>query len=108
MNNNRDINSYFDGVINNINIILNNDFYDNKDNLEEVKNKVLEWQEDYKKNNTLKGISVKDLEYLDLEITDFFADYVATEPIKENYAERLSYDFSILEKKWKDEMLGGN
>lgn len=108
MNNNRDINSYFDGVINNINIILNNEFYSNKDNLEDVKNKVISWQKDYKKNNTLKGIDVKDLEYLDLEITDFFADYVAIEPAKENYAERLSYDFSVLEHKWKDEMLGGN
>ena len=44
MNNNRDINSYFDGVINNINIILNNEFYSNKDNLEDVKNKVISWQ----------------------------------------------------------------
>ena len=108
MNNNRDINSYFDGVINNINIILSNEFYGNKGNLADVKNKVISWKEDYKKNNTLKGIDVKDLEYLDLEITDFFADYVATEPAKENYAERLSYDFSVLEHKWKDEMLGGN
>lgn len=108
MNNNRDINSYFDGVINNINIILNNEFYDKKDNLEDVKTKVISWQKHYKKNNTLKGINVKELEYLDLEITDFFADYVANEPAKENYAERLSYDFSVLEHKWKDEMLVEN
>lgn len=37
----RDINLYFEGVIQNIDIILNNDFYKNKDNLIIVKNSII-------------------------------------------------------------------
>ena len=36
---------------------------------------------------TLKKIHPKELENMDLEITDFFAQYVTIESIKENYAE---------------------
>ncbi len=43
---------------------------------------------------------------MDLEITDFFAQYVAIESVKANYSERLSYDFGELEILWKKEMLG--
>ena len=50
-------------------------------------------------------INSNELKNIDLEITDFFAKYVETEPIEENYAERLSYDFSELESYWKEEML---
>ena len=102
----RHIKSYFEGVILNIDIILNNNFYENKDSLNKVKNKVIKWYDSYKKHETLKEINPKELENMDLEITDFFANYVATESVKENYAERLSYDFSELERYWKKEMLG--
>lgn len=104
----RDTNSYFEGVISNIDIILNSDFYKDKDSLNEVKTKIIKWYDSYKKNKTLKEISPKELEDIDLEITDFFAKYVETESIKENYAERLSYDFSELESYWKEELLGEN
>lgn len=104
----RDINLYFEGVIQNIDIILNNDFYKNKDNLIIVKNSIIKWYDSYKTHLTLKQINPEELKNLDLEITDFFADYVETEPVNENYAERLSYDFDKLERYWKDEMLGNN
>lgn len=56
----------------------------------------------------MKGIEPKELESIGLEITDFFDKYVVTESVKENYAERLLYDFGHLEMKWKTELLGGN
>ena len=59
------------------------------------------------KKNTLKDIEPKELEYISLEITDFFDKYLPSESVKENYAERLSYDFGQLEKYWKEEIVGG-
>ena len=98
---------YFDSIIENIDIILENSFYENKKSLLWVKEVISSWYEDYKKNNTLKNISAEDLKKLDLEITDYFAQYVETEPANENYCERLSYDFGELEALWKAEMLKG-
>ena len=105
----RDINSYFQGVLENINIILDNNFYsdDDKKSLESVKLKIENWYAVYKEKNTLNGIEPKELENIGFEITDFFDKYVITESVKENYAERLSYDFGHLEKDWKIEMLEG-
>ena len=73
-----------------------------------LKEKIESWYASYKETNTLKDIEVKDLENIDLEITDFFDKYIIKEPVKENYAERLLYDFEHLEENWKQEMLGGN
>ena len=101
----RDINSYFEGIIENLDIIENSSFYEDKEDLLSIKELVNNWFDDYKKNNTLKGIDVKDLEKIDMEITDYFADYVAKESVEDNYCERLSFDFSRLEEFWKDEML---
>lgn len=103
----RDIKSYFEEVIENIDIILKENFYENKDDLYNVKKEIVKWYDNYKTDNPLKHIEPEKLKELDIEITDFFAQYVATESVKQNYAERLSYDFSKLEKYWKDEMLGG-
>ena len=54
----RDIKSYFEGVIENIDIILNNDFYkiDDKKKLIPVREDINKWYKDYIKNNTLKNI----------------------------------------------------
>ncbi len=104
----RDVNSYFDGIISNIDTILNNDFYKNKKQLNIVKTEIIKWYDSYKEYKTLKKISPKTLEDLDLEITDFFAQYIETESVEENYAERLLYDFDELERYWKAEMLGEN
>lgn len=107
MESRRDINSYFDGVLNNIDTILNDDFYENKESLLSVRKKILKWYDSYKKSKSLKKIDPNELKDLDLEITDFFARYVKIEPVKQNYTERLSFDFSELESLWKEEMLGG-
>jgi len=107
MNSDRDIKSYFDGVLENIDIILDNSFYKDKDkeSLIFVKTKIEHWYKTYKEKNTLTGILPKELEIIGFEITDFFDHYIATESVKENYAERLLYDFGHLEKDWKNEML---
>ena len=106
----RDTTSYFKGVLENIEIILNNNFYATKDkiNFKKLKEKIESWYTVYNETNTLKGIEAKDLENIDLEITDFFDKYIIKEPVEENYAERLLYDFGHLEENWKQEMLGGN
>ena len=105
----RDVKSYFDGVLENICIILKNDFYKEEDKniFNEIKIKIENWYESYIEENTLKNIEPKELEYIGLEITDFFGKYVSTESVKENYAERLSYDFGHLEIYWKKEIMGG-
>ena len=102
----RDIKSYFDGVLENINIILENDFYTDKKNLKDVKILIEKWYKSYKEKKTLRGINPKELENIGFEITDFFDRYLTIESVKENYAERLLYDFGHLEKDWKEEMLG--
>lgn len=109
MSRKRDINSYFDGVLENIDTIVKNSFYkdEDKENLKFVKLKIQEWYKTYKEKNTLKEIEPKELEYIGFEITDFFDRYLKTESVKENYAERLLYDFGNLEMIWKDEMLEG-
>jgi len=105
----RDINSYFKGVLENINVILNSEFYNENDkkNLEYVKIEIEKWYKIYKQKNTLIGIEPNELKNIGLEVTDFFDKYMITESVKENYAERLLYDFGHLEKDWKSEMLGG-
>lgn len=101
----KEINSFFLGVLENIDIIMNNDFYVDKGELLEARKKVQKWYDNFKKNKTLKGIEPKELEFIDLAITDEFAEYIETEPVKENYVERLLFDFGKLEQYWKDEML---
>ena len=46
----RDIKSYFDGVLENIDIILENNFYkiENKDNLKDIRKKIDNWYNTYK------------------------------------------------------------
>ena len=101
------VKKYFDSIIENIDTILESSFYEKKEPLLWVKEVINSWHEDYEKNNTLTNISTEDLKKLDLEITDYFAKYVETEPNNENYCERLSYDFGELEELWKAEMLKG-
>ena len=105
----RDIKSYFDGVLENIIIILKSDFYKEEDKniFNEIKVKIENWYKNYIEENTLKGIEPKELEYIGLEITDFFDKYISSESVQENYAERLLYDFGHLEIYWKEEMIGG-
>ena len=109
-NKSRNTISFFKGVLENIDFILNSNFYavEDKMNFNKLKEKIESWYASYKETNTLKDIEVKDLENIDLEITDFFDKYIIKEPVKENYAERLLYDFEHLEENWKQEMLGGN
>ena len=107
MKNYEEINSFFIETLENMDNILNNDFYENKGNLIKAREKVQNWYDNFKNNKTLKNIEPKDLEFIDLEITDIFDEYIASEPVSENYIERLSYDFGHLEKYWKNEMLEG-
>jgi hypothetical protein len=86
---------------------LNDKFYADVQSLPQVKNIIKNWYNDFKKDNSLTNISTKDLEILDLEVTEFFDKYIETEPISHNYSEVLSYYLSNLERYWKDEMEKG-
>ena len=107
MENKRNIKSYFEGILNNIDIILKDDFYEEKENLINVQEIIEKWYSEYLQSKSLKNIDYKKLEYMKIEITDFFDKYFISEPLNKNYSERLSYDYSHLEHYWKDEMLGG-
>lgn len=102
------ITSYFNDVLENIDIIIKNDFYKEKDkeNFYEIKEIIKSWYDDYRENSTLKSINPNELKNIDLEITDFFDKYMIHESNEENYSERLLYNFGHLEKGWKNEMLG--
>lgn len=96
----------FVSTLDSIDTIINNNFYTDKANIKEVRKKINDWYKNFKDTNSLKGITPEDLKYLDLEITDLFDKYLSSEPVKENYTERLSYNFSLLQHEWKSEMLG--
>ena len=104
----RDIKSYFNGVLENIDIILENNFYkiENKDNLKDIRKKIDNWYNTYKEKKSLKYIDHKELKYIAFEITELFDKFYEKEDIDKNYTERLSYDFSHLKHYWKDEILG--
>ena len=51
----RNIKSYFEGVIENIDIILTNDFYENKNELSNVKKEIMNWYDKYNKRY-LRGL----------------------------------------------------
>ena len=83
----RDIKSYFNGVLENIDIILQDNFYklENKDTIKEIRNKINNWYNTYKEKKTLKYIDAKELEYIDIEITELFDKYYIDEDIDKNY-----------------------
>lgn len=102
-----EISLLFDELIESLDFMLDNDFYTEKEVINQIKEKVQNWFDDFKKSKTLKNIKVEDIQFLDLEIIDLQDKYIMIEPVLENYIERTSYNFGILEKEWKDEMLGG-
>lgn len=101
---NSDIGKLFINIINDINLIEKSKFYKKDDSFRKIKEIIEQWYDNYKINNELTSIMLKDLEYLDLEITSFFDQYIESESTKENYSERLYYDFCNLEKKWKNDL----
>ena len=102
---NSDIEKLFLKIFKDISLILDDNFYSDKGSLEAVKVILDKWHIDFKEKQTLKTIEPKELEFVSLEITDLFDKYIETESVVNNYIEQLSYDFSILEKEWKAEML---
>ncbi len=107
MNQETKIDLYFIKILENIDNILYNDFYDNKYNLESVRNIIDSWYQIYKQSNSLKNINYKEIEYVQFEIYDIFNEYFSKESIKDNFSERVLYYFEHLEHFWKDDMLGG-
>ena len=53
MKNYEEINSFFIETLENMDIILNNDFYENKGNLIKAREKVQNWYDNFKNNNEL-------------------------------------------------------
>lgn len=103
----KEINSLFTGLIESLNSMLEHDLYQEKEIIVQIKEKTQNWFNDFKNNKTLTNIKVEDIKFLDLEITDLLDKYIMIESALENYVERTSYNFGILEKIWKDEILKG-
>lgn len=101
----KEIHSLFDGLIDSIDYMLENNFYKERDIIFQIKGKILNWFEDFRVSKSLINITVEDIKFLDLEITDLFDKYIAVEDVLENYIERTSYNFGLLKKAWKDEKL---
>ena len=101
------IKELFERMLEETNYMLDNDFYNEKYSLSQIKEKLETWYLAFKEKHTLKTISIEDLEFLDFEITEIFDIYFKDESLDDNYTERLLYDFSVMKRYWKDEMLGG-
>ena len=101
----KEITLLFNGLISSIDYMLENAIYKEKETIAQIKEKVQIWFNDFKLNKTLINITVEDIKFLDLEITDLFDKYIAVEDSLENYIERISYNFGLLKKVWKDEKL---
>lgn len=100
--------SLFDGMIDAINFMLKKDLYEEKDIIKQIKGKTQKWLNLFRKDKTLTSIDLDDIIFLDEEVIELLDRYVTIESYYENYVERLHYNFTLLEKMWKDEMLGGN
>ena len=101
------ITELFNNIIDDIENIIENDFYGDKGEIRKVRGIILAWFDDFNKNGTLKNISRDDLVFVDLEISTIFGMYISSESVSDNFCERLSFDFSLLKKYWKDEIVGG-
>ena len=69
----RNVNSYFVGVLENIDLILKNDFYKNDDKLvlKKVKIKVKKWHKSYIETETLTKIKPEVIKYIDNSLSKF-------------------------------------
>lgn len=103
----KDITELFNNIIDDINNIIENDFYDDKGEMSKVREIILVWFDDFKKRGTLKNISRDDLIFADLEISTIFGMYISSESVSDNFCERLTFDFGMLKRYWKDEVVGG-
>ena len=103
----KEIELLFTELIESLNDMLKNDLYTEKELINQIKEKVEIWLDSFKNSKSLTKIQLEDIQFLDLEIIDLQDKYIMIEPVLENYIERTSYNFGILEKAWKDEMLGG-
>ena len=83
---NSNIGELFINILNDINLIEKSKFYKKDDSFMKIKEIIKQWYDNYKLNKILTSITIKDLEYLDLEITSFFDRYIESESTKENYS----------------------
>lgn len=100
-----EINELFLTIIKTIDLMLGSDFYIEKQAILEIKENIENWYDNFKVKDSLLGISVENLENLDLEIIEIFSKYIETESTVHNYSEILSYYFNRLKRCWKDEFL---
>ena len=103
----KEIELLFAELIDSLDNMLKTTLYTEKEVINQIKEKVEKWFDSFKNSKTLTKIKIEDIQFLDLEIIDLQDKYIVIEPVLENYSERTSYNFGILEKVWKDEMLGG-
>lgn len=101
----KEIELLFTELVESLNDMIQTDLYTEKELINQIKEKVEIWFDSFKKSKSLTKIKLEDIKFLDLEIIELQDKYIMIEPVLENYIERTSYNFGILEKIRKDELL---
>lgn len=98
------IDGLFLETIKNLDLMLESDFYKEKDIIIKIKEHLKNWYEKFNISNNLLAITPDDLKSIDLEVTELFSQYIKTESPLNNYSEILSYNLSNIKRYWKDEI----
>ena len=101
----KEINKLFSDFLKTLNLVFSDKFYEKTLELKKVKSIMYNCFLNFQSNKSLIHINPKEIEFVDLKITDFFDKYIEIEDALRNYTEILSFNLSQLEKYWKDEVI---
>lgn len=101
----KEIVKLFSDFLKTLNLVFCDKFYEKTLELKKVKSIMYNWFLYFQSDKSLIHINPNEIEFVDLEITDFFDKYIEIEDALHNYTEILSFNLSQLEKYWKDEVI---
>ena len=101
----KEINKLFSDFLKTLNLVFSDKFCEKTLELKKVKSIMYNCFLNFQSNKSLIHINPKEIEFVDLKITDFFDKYIEIEDALRNYTEILSFNLSQLEKYWKDEVI---
>ena len=76
--NQEEINTLFIALIKDIDVMIEKDFYKEKQIIKEIKEKVQDWFNDFKISKTLNNITLENIKFIDEEITELIDKYINT------------------------------